>query len=58
LEDQSVGGKMGVRMDLRETGLGGVDWIRLAQGRDRWWAVVSVWIGYDWLKAETGGGLL
>jgi hypothetical protein len=25
----------GIRMDLRETGLGGVDWIRLAQDRDR-----------------------
>jgi hypothetical protein len=31
----------GVRMDLMETGLGDVDWIRLAQDRDRWWAVVS-----------------
>jgi hypothetical protein len=31
----------GIRMDLREIGLGGVDWIRLAQGRDRWRAVVS-----------------
>jgi hypothetical protein len=31
----------GVRMDLRETGLVGVDWIRLAQDRDRWRAVVS-----------------
>jgi hypothetical protein len=32
----------GVRMDLRETGLGGgVDWIRLAQDRDRWLTVVS-----------------
>jgi hypothetical protein len=30
----------GVRMDLREIDLGGVDWIRLAQDRDRWWAVV------------------
>jgi hypothetical protein len=28
-------------MDLRETGFGGVDWIRLAQDRDRWRAVVS-----------------
>jgi hypothetical protein len=28
-------------MDLREIGLGGVDWIRLAQDRDRWLAVVS-----------------
>jgi hypothetical protein len=32
----------GVRMDLREIGLEGVDWIRLAQIRDRWRAVVSV----------------
>jgi hypothetical protein len=31
----------GVRMDLRETGLRRVDWIRLAQDRDRWRAVVS-----------------
>jgi hypothetical protein len=32
----------GIRTDLRETGLGGVDWIRLAQDRDPWRAVVSV----------------
>jgi hypothetical protein len=31
----------GIRMDLRQTGLGGVNWIRLAQDRDRWRAVVS-----------------
>jgi hypothetical protein len=31
----------GIRMDLREIGLGGVDWIRLAQDRDEWRAVVS-----------------
>jgi hypothetical protein len=31
----------GIRMDLREIGLGDVDWIRLAQDRDRWRAVVS-----------------
>jgi hypothetical protein len=29
----------GIRMDLRETGLG-------------------VWIGFDWLRTGTGGGLL
>jgi hypothetical protein len=33
--------KNGIRMDLREIRLGGVDWIRLAQDRDRWRAVVS-----------------
>jgi hypothetical protein len=31
----------GVRMDLREIGLGGVDWILLAQDRDRCQAIVS-----------------
>jgi hypothetical protein len=31
----------GIRMDLRETGLGGVDWIGLSQDRDRWRAVVN-----------------
>jgi hypothetical protein len=32
----------GVRMDLREIGLGDVDWIRLSQDRDRWRAVVCI----------------
>jgi hypothetical protein len=32
--------KDGLRMDLREIGWGGVEWIHLAQGRDRWWALV------------------
>jgi hypothetical protein len=31
----------GIRIDLREIGLGGVDLIRLSQDRDRWRAVVS-----------------
>jgi hypothetical protein len=35
-EDQVVGGKMGSGRIL-----GSVDWIRLAQDRDRWRAVVS-----------------
>jgi hypothetical protein len=30
-----------IKMDLREVGLGGVDWINLAQDRDRWRAVVN-----------------
>jgi hypothetical protein len=29
-----------IRMDLREIGLGRVDWILLSQDRDRWRAVV------------------
>jgi hypothetical protein len=31
----------GIRIDLREIGLGSVDWIKLAQDRDRWRAVVN-----------------
>jgi hypothetical protein len=31
----------GIRMDLREVGLEGVDWIRLSQDRDRWRAIVN-----------------
>ena len=30
-----------IRMDLQEVGLGNEDWIRLAQDRDRWRALVS-----------------
>jgi hypothetical protein len=38
LEDQGVDG---IRMDLREIGWGSVDWIQLAQDRDRWRAIVN-----------------
>jgi hypothetical protein len=31
----------GIRMDLREVGGGGVEWIHLAQDRDFWRAVVN-----------------
>jgi hypothetical protein len=30
-----------IRMDLREIGWGGMDWIDLAQDRDRWRAVAN-----------------
>jgi hypothetical protein len=39
-EDQGVGGRMCSEYFLGDW-LGIVDWIRLAQDRDRWWAVVS-----------------
>jgi hypothetical protein len=31
----------GMKIDLRETGWGGVEWIHLAQDMDRWRAVVN-----------------
>jgi hypothetical protein len=33
--------KDSIRTDLREIGWKGVDWMRLAQDRDQWWAVVN-----------------
>jgi hypothetical protein len=29
-----------IKMVLREVGWGNIDWIDLAQDRDRWWALV------------------
>jgi len=31
-----------IRMDLQEVGCEYMDWIGLAQDRDRWWTLVSV----------------
>jgi hypothetical protein len=30
-----------IRKDLKDVGCGAMDWIDLAQDRNRWWAVVN-----------------
>jgi hypothetical protein len=34
--------KDNIKMDLRDMGWGGMDWIELAQGRDQWRALVNM----------------
>jgi hypothetical protein len=31
-----------IKMDFKDVGWGGMDWIDVAQDRDRWWALVNV----------------
>jgi len=39
-----------IKVDLQEVGYEGMDWIELAQDRDRWWALVNVvinlWVSF------------
>jgi hypothetical protein len=39
-----------IKMDLQEVGCGGMDWIELAQDRDRWWVLVYVVMNLQVLK--------
>jgi hypothetical protein len=41
LEDAGINGRINIKMYLREVGGGGIDWMELAQDRDRWRAFVT-----------------
>jgi hypothetical protein len=41
LEDPGVDERINIKMDLQEVELQGMDWIDLAQDRDRWRALVN-----------------
>jgi len=41
-EDQGVGGEDNIKMDLREIGIDGANWIQLAQDRIQRWASVNM----------------
>jgi hypothetical protein len=43
----------GIKMDLREVSWEDVEWIHLAQGRDRWRAVVNVVMNLRVLAARS-----
>jgi hypothetical protein len=45
-KDQDVGGD-NIKMDLREIGWGGIDWIDLPQDRDRWRALVNTVMNFQ-----------
>ena len=41
LKDPGVEGRIILRWIFRKRDVGGIDWIELAQERDRWWALVN-----------------
>jgi hypothetical protein len=41
LVDPGVDGRIIIKLIFRKWDIGGMDWIELAQDRDRWWALVN-----------------
>jgi hypothetical protein len=44
------------KMDLKEIGWDGMDWIHLAQDRDQWRALVNTVMNLEFLSSRTTGG--
>ena len=41
MRDPGIDGRIILRWILKKWGVGGMDWIDLAQDKDRWWALVN-----------------
>ena len=41
LGDPGIEGRVNIKMDLQEMGCRSMDWIEVAEGRDRWRALVN-----------------
>jgi hypothetical protein len=39
-----------IKWIIQEVGCGGIDWINLAQDRDRWWAIVNAVMNLEFHK--------
>jgi hypothetical protein len=46
LEDPGIHGRIILRSIFRKWDGGGMDWIELAQDKDRWWALVNAQINF------------
>ena len=38
--------KNNIKVDIQEVGCRGMDWIKLAQDRDRWWALANTLMNF------------
>jgi hypothetical protein len=58
LEGPGIGGRIedNIKMNLQEVGCEGMDWIKLAKYRDRWWALLIAVMNH-WVQLKVGSFL-
>jgi hypothetical protein len=45
--------KDNMKIDIQKVEMGGMDWVALAQDRDRWWALVNEALNF-WIPLNAG----